>query len=172
MPPTSSPPGRRGWSQGRCTRELASRSRDGGCHRAFEACGAHLRLPDAHAQPLRCEAPLELVGDRGRERLEQRVLPLVRDLLHGARDRDVVDRVLEPVAHPALPHLELDVEDEVLAALALLLVHAVAPEDAQVADLDDDHAIAPATVRASTWGLTSWTRRIVAPCWNAATAAA
>src|SRR5207248_3496453 len=73
---------------------------------------------------------------------------------------------------PALPHRELDVEDEVLATLALLLVHAVAPEDVQVADLDRDHAIAPATVRASTCGLTSWTRRIVAPRSNAATAAA
>ena len=59
------------------------------------------------------------------------------------------------VARPPLPDLELDVEEEVLAVLGLLLVHAVASEDAQVPNLDGDHAIAPATVSASTVGRTS-----------------
>src|SRR5262249_57404782 len=76
------------------------------------------------------------------------------------------------VARPALPHVQLDVEEEVLAAPPLLLVHAVPAQQAQIANLDRDHAIAPATVSASTCGLTSWTRRIVAPRSNAATAAA
>src|SRR5205085_2942258 len=108
----------------------------------------------------------------GRESLEQVELLRVRDVLHDARNLDVVDRVLEPVARAARPHCQLHVEDEVLSARAFLVVDAVAAEDAQVVNLDRDHATAAATVRASTCGLTSCTRRIVAPRSKAAIAAA
>src|SRR5262249_35801134 len=116
--------------------------------------------------------PLELLRDGRRERLEERELRGGRDFLHRTGDLDVVDAVFEPVARPSVPNLELDVEEEFLATLAFFVVHAVPAEDAQIANLAGDHAIAPATMSASTCGFTSWTRRIVAPRSNAATAAA
>ena len=115
---------------------------------------------------------LELTGLRlfgrhgGAERLQQAVRLRVRDLLYGPRDRVVVDRVLEPVGDAALAHVELDVEDEVLALLTLLRIHAVAAEQAQPGELERDHrpaTTARATASASTCSRTSCTRRIVAP---------
>ena len=87
----------------------------------------------------------------------------VGDLAHGTGDRAVVDGVLDSVRRAALPDFELDVEEEVLAALALFLVHAVMAEHAEVVQLDRDHANAFATLSASTCRATSCARMIVAP---------
>ena len=76
----------------------------------------------------------------------------VGDLAHGARDLAVVDGVLDPVGRAAVADVELDVEDEVLAVLTLVRVHAVPAEEAQIAELDRDHANAFATRSASTCG--------------------
>src|SRR5207248_2841722 len=89
-------------------------------------------------------------------------------------DLVVVDRILEPVRQRCVGNLELDVEEKCLAAHAFLVGHAVAPENFESVQLDEDHAptTAAATVSASTCGRTSCTRRIVAPRSYAATAAA
>ena len=84
----------------------------------------------------------------------------------------VVDGLREVVVGATLADVQLDVEDEALALLPLLVADAVMREEPEVVDVHGDHAIAPATVSASTVGLTSWTRRIEAPRSNAETAAA
>ena len=95
--------------------------------------------------PLRRETPLELVGDRRSERLEQRYRVHPRPparLARPRRSRPHPRAGRSSRAPPPRGH----VEEEVLAAFALLVVHAVVPEHAQVANLDRDHATAAATV--------------------------
>jgi len=144
----------------------ASVSRTGKGLTRSESARPHTGLRNADDRTLCVEAAQQLVGDRGGERLEQVVSVCVRELLHGTRDRAVVDRVLETIGRAALADLEIDVEQEVLAVALLVLVHAVPPEDPQAAQLDRDHAVpatARATASASMCSRTSWTRRIVAP---------
>ena len=112
--------------------------------------GLHGRFPDGHADAVRSETPLQLVGHRACERLEQAELPRVGDFPDGGATVDVIDSVFEPICHAAVADVEVDVEEEVLPRLALGVVDAVVPEHAQVVDVDRDHAIAPATVSAST----------------------
>src|SRR5262249_41730557 len=129
-----------------------------------------VRLAHADAGSLDREARDQLVGQRGRERLEQVEPPRV-DLTDCRRDVAVVDRVLDPVARPALADLALDVVDEPLPVAALLLEHAVEAVQLDAAELDLHPPTASATRSASTCSRTSCARRIVAPRSYAATAA-
>src|SRR5439155_15636895 len=83
------------------------------------------------------------------------------------------DRLLDPVRERRVVHLELEVVEERLALALLLLAHAVVAEELEPVELEQDHPpTACATASASTCSRTSWTRRIVAPCSYARTAAA
>ena len=119
-------------------------------------------LPHPHRHALDREAREQLVRERGRERLEQVVRAPVGDLAHAGGDIAVVDGVLEPVGAARFAHVQLDVEEEALALLALPVERAVPAVQLDPVQLDL-HAIAPAAASASTWSRTSWTRKIDAP---------
>ena len=95
--------------------------RDGRCTRRSIPAGRTSGLRTRTRTRSPAEALDERVGDRGRERLEQRRSAARRPPRTAARDLAVVDRVLDPVGRAALAHLELDVVEEQLPALALLL---------------------------------------------------
>ena len=111
---------------------------------------------------------VELVGDRGGERLEQRELRARRDLAHDARDLAVVDRSRRSSSAPAR-RTSSPTSKRNLAVRALLLVHAVVPEEKEVVD-STVITRSPRARRAPRRLGTSWTRRIDAPRSNAATA--
>ena len=62
-------------------------------------------LADADLDALEREAALQLVGDRGRKRLEQLEVRAVRDLAHAGDEVAVVDRGVDVVLG-GLGHLE------------------------------------------------------------------
>src|SRR4029453_17915711 len=110
------------------------------------------------------------VRRRARERLEQPVGARVRQSSNRVTHRAIVDRRADRVLG-RLRDLERYVEQKGLAVPPLGFAPAVAADDLQPVDLDD-HAMALATVSASTCSFTSCTRRMVAPRSYAATAAA
>ena len=101
------------------------------------------------------------IRNRCGERLQEGEPTGVGDLLDPGGHLAVVDRGLDPV-DSRLGQIELDVEEKRLLVALLLVEHAVAAEDLQPMELENQ-SIALAAVSASTVSRTSWTRRIVAP---------